>query len=150
MKQKIKKEEGSSLIETALVMPVLLLLLIGAVDLGRGYYAAMEVSSAAEAGALYGIQSPSDIVGMVAAAKLDATDVPGMTITSTPLSGCECFDGSKSVSPCGTAPPTCGIDNAVDFVEVDTSFTYVPLLTYPGITTPIILTGKERMRMAIQ
>ena len=53
-------EEGSSLVEVALVLPMMLLLLVGSVDFGRGYYAAMEVSSAANAGACYGVQEPTD------------------------------------------------------------------------------------------
>ena len=48
-------ETGSALLEVALILPTLILVLVGAVDFGRAYYVTIEVSSAAEAGALYTI-----------------------------------------------------------------------------------------------
>lgn len=134
--------DGSSLIETALLLPVLLLLLVGAFDFGRAYYAALEVASAAEAGALYGVQYPSDAAGMIAAAKADATDITNFS--STAIYGCQCSDGSGTSAACGTRP-TCSL-NVVNYVEVDTTATYTPLLKYPGIPSTLALKGKARMR----
>jgi Flp pilus assembly protein TadG len=137
-----KKQDGSSLIEVAIITPVLLFLMVGAVDFGRGYYYANEVSAAAETGALYGSLNNTDTAGMIAAAKLDAKDVSGINVTA--ITGCECSDGTHSVTNCGTAP-TCGV-NVVNFVEVDTSATYTPILKYPGIGSSFALTGKGRLR----
>ncbi len=142
----LRNEAGVSLIETALLLPVLLLMMVGAVDFGRAYYAAIEVQSAAEAGALYGVQYPSDTAGMISAAKADATNVTGLT----PLAyfGCECFDGTSTVSSCTKTPTTCGTNNFINYAEVDTTATYTTLLKYPGIPSTITLTGKARMRSA--
>jgi len=139
-------EEAVSLIETALLLPVLLLMMVGAVDFGRAYYAAIEVQSAAEAGALYGVQYPSDTTGMVSAAKADATNVTGLTPVAS--FGCECFDGTSAISSCTTEPSTCGTNNFINYAEVDTTATYTTLLKYPGIASTITLTGKARMRSA--
>src|SRR5271169_6845725 len=88
-------EAGSSLIELALVLPVLFLLVLGVVDFGRAYYLAIEVSQAAHTAALYGSQNPSDTIGMQNAAVADAQDVPNFTTSSvTAVFGCECADGS--------------------------------------------------------
>ncbi len=82
--------EGTSILEAALILPVLLLMLVVAVDLGRAYYVAIEVASAAHAGALYGAQYPTDTNGMIAASKLDALDVPTLSVVAA--YGCECSD----------------------------------------------------------
>jgi Flp pilus assembly protein TadG len=135
-------EQGSALIEFAFMLPMLVLLLTGAVDLGRAWYFDIEVASAAEAGALYGVQNPGDISGMNAAASLDAPDLANLQTSST--YGSECSDGS-SVVALSTSTPTCSA-NAVEFVEVDTTATYKPMLIYPGAASLFTMTAKSRMR----
>ena len=49
---------GQSLVEFALVLPILLLLLGGAIDLGRLFYAQVSISNAAKEGAFYGSTNP--------------------------------------------------------------------------------------------
>ena len=138
----LNQEAGASLIEFALIFPFLILLLVGAVDFGRGWYVDLEVEAAAEAGALYGVQYPSDTTGMNAAALRDAPDLTSMQSTAT--YGSECSDGSSatalaaSVSGCGA--------NSVAYVEVDTTVTYQPVLAFPGIASLFSLTAKSRMR----
>ena len=92
------REEGNSLLETALVLPVLLLLLAGAVDVGRAYRAAMIVNGAASTGAVYGTHYPTDTAGMKLAAQLNASKI--VTVTSTATYGCECADGTKPIGSC--------------------------------------------------
>ena len=141
-----KSESGSSLIEMALVLPVLFLLLMGVVDFGRAYYLAIEVSQAAHTAALYGSQNPTDIAGMQSAAVADAPDVPSFTTSSvTATSGCECSDGSSPVANC-TTNPNCGGLITVDYVQVNTSVSYSAIFPYPGIPSPLTLTGSARMR----
>jgi hypothetical protein len=81
---------------------------------------------------------------MIAAAKLDAKDVSNLAAQAS--YGCECSDGSSPVASCGTAP-SCAV-NVVNYVEVDTSATYTPILKYPGIGSSFALSGKGRMRAA--
>lgn len=52
------KEEGQSLVELALLLPVLILILAGALDLGRAFYAYTTVVNAAREGARYGAFHP--------------------------------------------------------------------------------------------
>ena len=47
---------GQSLVELSLLLPLLALLLLGAVDLGRAFFAYNRLTNAVEAGALYGIR----------------------------------------------------------------------------------------------
>ena len=140
-----RAENGSSLVELAVVLPVLFLLLLGVADFGRAYYLGMEVSQAANSAALYGSQAPSDAAGIASAAVADAQDVPGFTTSSvTVTSGCECSDGSSPILGCSPVP-TCST-NAVTYVQVDTVATYKATFPYPGIPASIVLRGKARMR----
>ncbi len=137
-----REEDGTSILETALVLPVLLLMLVGAVDLGRAYYTAIEVNSAAHAGAMYGSQNASDVAGMITAANAEAPDVAGLTPTA--MYGCECSDGS-GISPSCSSTPSCPY-NTVYYVEVDTTATYTPLLSLSGVFGPLNLKSSARMR----
>jgi Flp pilus assembly protein TadG len=144
-------ESGTSLIEMALLLPILFLLLIGTVDFGRAYYLEIEVSRAAHTGALYGSQNPTDLTGMTNAAVADAADVSGLT--STAAYGYECSDGTQRSASCGStsctmtpvAPTGCGF-NTVYYIQVNTSVTYNAMFPYPGIPTPIVLRGQATMR----
>ena len=138
------REEGSSVVELALLMPVLVLLLVGAVDYGQAYYVAIEVASAAAAGAGYGVANPTDTAGMQTAAQLDAGDVPTMTATAT--TGCECSDGTSVAVGCSPVP-SCTY-NRLNYVDVSTSVSYRPMLVYPLFPSPFVLRGHARMRIA--
>jgi len=137
-------DRGSSLVEAALFAPVLILLFAGAVDLGRAYYVAIEVSSAASSGALYGVQNYSDITGMTAAAQLDALDVPGLATTA--VYGCECSDGTLASNTCSSLP-LCST-NVVNYVQVNTTATYSSIFSYSGLPASFVLKGNARMRSA--
>jgi Flp pilus assembly protein TadG len=52
-------EQGQSLTELALTMSILLILLVGIVDIGRGFFTYMALRDAAQEGALYGSTSPT-------------------------------------------------------------------------------------------
>jgi Flp pilus assembly protein TadG len=92
-------EQGSSLIETALLIPFLLLLLLGAVDFGRAFYMAIELAGAAQAGATYGVLKPTDIAGMRAAAASDASEISNLRVSNSEY-GCECSDGTSYSASC--------------------------------------------------
>jgi Flp pilus assembly protein TadG len=138
-----KLDCGSSLIEVALVTPVLLLLLLGTFDFGLAFFTAIEVAGAAHAGAEYGIQNPSDSAGIQAAAIADAPDVSGLTI-STSAYGCECSDGTAFSATCSSTP-SC-TNNVVYRVTVNASTTYKPLFPWPGIPSAIPLSQSATMR----
>jgi Flp pilus assembly protein TadG len=139
----VRGEEGSQLIELALVLPMLFAVFVGAVDFGRAYFVSMEVTSAAEAGAMYGISNPADTTGMRSAALANAPDLPGLTPTAT--YGIECADGTSPVLANNTPPSSCPT-GVVQYVEVDTTASYQPILYYPGFQSAFTLSSKSRMR----
>jgi Flp pilus assembly protein TadG len=140
----LKDRKGSSLVECAVVLPVLLLLMVGSIDFGRAYFISIQVASAAQAGAAYGVQSFTDTAGMITAAKLNAPSVPSMTTVAT--FGCECHDGSSSSALC-TSNPTCP-QNVLNYADVTTTAVYTPMLPYPGIPAAINLRSEVRMRVS--
>ncbi len=139
----LRGERGASLLEFALVLPLFMLLLFGAVDFGRAYYLSMEVAGAAQAGAVYGIQNPGDITGIQTAAVADAPNVSGLTATATSIS--ECSDGTHSpnasLDVCKAEGTTC-----VALVTVSVNATYTPLFPWPGIPKSITLSQQAAMR----
>jgi Flp pilus assembly protein TadG len=54
---------GQSLTELALVLPLLALILLGVVDLGRAFFYSTRLSDAVKEGALYGIHYPANVSG---------------------------------------------------------------------------------------
>jgi Flp pilus assembly protein TadG len=57
-------ERGQSLVELALSLPLLLLILLGTVDLGRAFFDYVELRNAAREGAGYGARRPEDRPGI--------------------------------------------------------------------------------------
>lgn len=139
-------EQGSSLIEIAMVLPMLLVILMGCVDLGRYFYLANEVAGAAHSGAVYGSQHASDTTNMVNAAKLDAPNVTGLTVNAT--WGCECPDGTNASANCA-ATPTCST-SMVYYATVKASATYSALFPWQGLPSPLTLTSSATMRSNTQ
>ncbi len=78
-----RRERGEGLVEFALILPVLMLVLMGIIDLGRAVYAYNVVANSAREGARYGIASPSDTVGMINVARSSAVGLDPNRITVT-------------------------------------------------------------------
>jgi Flp pilus assembly protein TadG len=125
--------------EFALMLPFMLLLLLGVVEIGRAVFISIAVANGATAGVEYGAQSPTtaaDNAGMQTAAQNDA-NVSGMTASAT--QGCRCDSGSGTScsvplppsSSCATI--SCGSGQIVECVEVTTNATFNSLLHYPGL-----------------
>jgi hypothetical protein len=84
---------GQSLVEFALLLPIMLLLAVMLVDLGRAIYYYSVIFNAAREGARYGIIHPTDGSGIEAAARsltvgLDQDDLTiSSVLPSPPVSG---------------------------------------------------------------
>jgi Flp pilus assembly protein TadG len=148
-------ERGVSTLEVSLMLPFLLLLLLGVFDFAQMFHLAIEVSSAARAGAQYGYQNSAtqiDTSGMIAAAEGDTSDV----ITwgdNTASYGCMCSDGTNqnqiassnasSTSLCPIAPSTCTSNGTqlVNYVQVQTQASFTPVFPWPGVPSSVTLNG---------
>ncbi len=64
IRNRISYRKGQSIIEMALLLPVLLLISVVAIDLGRGIYYYSVIFNATREGARFGIIHPEDITGI--------------------------------------------------------------------------------------
>ena len=71
------RSRGQALVELALVTPVLLVLLLGAVDLGRLFYARITVTNAAREGAMMAAKEPGSVDGRRGLLQLQQDHVRG-------------------------------------------------------------------------
>ena len=134
-----RHDAGQALVESALVAPLLIALLIGAAELARFAYGAIEVANAARAGAQYGAQSgytASDTAGIVNAAANDASNLTGLTTTSSYT--CACSDGSASTC----AQTDCASSHIEQTLTVNTQATITPVVHIPELPRSYTLKGK--------
>lgn len=80
-----KLEQGSNMVEFALVFGIASLLIFGLIDLSRVVYASTALEAAAQAGARYGITAPDNEAGIRAAVTEDlvGVDTGALEITIT-------------------------------------------------------------------
>jgi len=69
MVKKKDKSRGQSMVELALILPIVLLVVLGIIEFGRAFFIYTVVSGAAREGARYGITQPKDLAGITAAAR---------------------------------------------------------------------------------
>lgn len=174
----LDNDAGSAFVETALVLPLLLLIVMGAAELGRIAYAAVEVANAARAGAAYGAQSTltASETGTIAsglndqiavAAVADAADFTAGTVQATASNSCVCqTTNSITGAVTSSAPISCtsstaaaanycqasattGVTNTIiQYVQVNTDATVKSMFKYPGLPTSYTLNGSATMRVA--
>ncbi|HVB34684.1 MAG TPA: TadE/TadG family type IV pilus assembly protein [Patescibacteria group bacterium] len=159
----IRSQGGQSLAEVALMTPLLLAMLLGAIELGRYAYISILVGNAARAGAAFAserLMNAGNTPGIVQAAKNDyqnnGQDPALLTVTAADACGCD--DGSYPVSvtaaactptPGGT-PPSCSAGATwVVMVTVTASGKYSSLFSYPWIPNPITISKQSTMRAAL-
>ena len=135
-------ESGQALVELALTIPIMLLLLLGAAELARVAYAAIEISNAANAAAQFATQNPSTMNntdGITLAAQADAANLHG--VTAEPIGKTHsCSDGSAYVDS------TCATGIALTAVTIRTSVTFDPLIHLPFLPSTFTLHGYSTMQ----
>ena len=133
---------GVATIELALLLPLAVLFLLGAVDFGRIFYEAVTVASAARAGVSYGslrADLSQNTAGIQQLSEEDAQNLNAINVTAERL--CECADGSpidRSLS-CGEGRPRV-------YVHVTAEKTFQTLIPYPGIPDPVTIRSEAYMR----
>ena len=142
MRLKKRSEAGSAFVELGLFTPVLILMMVGAVDLARVFFASISLTNAAEVGVLYGsrtVANSTDTDGMANAARADATDLSGVTATGERY--CTCTTSSSLVcsASCDGTQRT--------YVSVQTAYTYTTLAPIPWVPSSIALSRKAVFRV---
>ena len=149
-----RSESGQSLVEVALLLPFLVLMMLGVIELGRYAYIGILVGNAARAGAAYGIESlpqSVDTVNISLAAQNDFQNngQNGLTVTSSVSCGCD-SGGSVTSSACtGAGSGSCASGHWVVIVSVTASGTFNSLFNYPGISSSITISRTSSMRVRL-
>jgi Flp pilus assembly protein TadG len=145
MRRLIRSERGTSMVEFALLAPVLILLVIGLIEVGRYTYFGILAAHAAETGAKYGAQNlytAQDKNGMQTAALNDAQNLSGFSANANHT----CSQNGALVNCVGGMPgPT-----MTYYVYVTVSGSFHSLLNYPGIPTSVPITAFATMRVQNQ
>lgn len=139
------RRRGSAAVEAALILPVLLLMLTALYDLGFTAFEAMQVQSAADAGAQYAAGSGWDPAAITNAVT-SATGGSNITATPAPSRFCACSAGGTLVDIACTA--TCpGGDAPGVYALVSAQKVHSTVLPYPTLPQPRILTGRAITRL---
>jgi len=128
---KRQKSRGQSLVEFAVLLPILVMILAIAADFGRAFTAYIAISSAAREGAAYGMQSSdqaSDTAMIRAAALADAPTIWGTEPTVPDAVITEDAQG-------------------YDMVSVTVNYSFSTFLPLPSVTSPVLLTRTVSMRV---
>ena len=141
---RLRSEEGSALLEFSLIVPLVVFMFLGVVDLGLVIAQSMTVSQAAESGASYGTLAGNgtDTAGMQAAATKTANGMSGFKVTAT--TWCSCTSAG-SATGCSSSCP--GSASPIQYVQVQTSAPASLIAKYPGLPTAIQLMGSSILRV---
>ena len=164
-----RSDSGQSLIELALLTPLLLSMIIGIVEMGRYASMSLTIGNAARAGAAFGAQSTTDAGdpggpgpnGLIEKAALDdLTDLPGgLTCPAgsgascvTPTFVCGCDTGGTVIPTTETnaaCAVTCNVgSHLVVSVQVTVTGKFNSLFTWPGIPASLTITKTATERVS--
>jgi Flp pilus assembly protein TadG len=125
-------DRAQSLVEFALVFPVLLVLALAAVDYGRAYFDYISVTNAARNGASYastGAEAPSDTAGIRSAVLNEMGDVQ---------------DKDSVVVTVATGTDSSG----KMYAKVTVQHTFSTIFSWPGLPTSVPIQRSVLMRVA--
>lgn len=166
-KSLFQDDRGGALVELALTTPLFVLMMLGAIELGRIAYFAIEVENAARAGASYGsvnIGNANNISNIQQAAKNDAPDISDLVVVS-PGSTCVCetlntttgtpsFNPGSGTTSCTsstitscTAESSSSVQSVIYYVTVSTQATINPIVKLPSLPTTYSLNGYSALRV---
>jgi Flp pilus assembly protein TadG len=140
-------ERGAALVEFAIVLPLLTMVMLGAVDFSRVWVQSSAVENAAHAGAQYGAQTTShavDTSGIYNAVMddLNASAAATETFTVASQQYCECAN-TVSVD-CDDGE--CSSGGVHMYVRVRVNSTFETMFDYPGIPREIDVSREARIR----
>ena len=152
----LRSPSGQTLLEVTLLLPVLLTLMLGVIEIGRYAYIQILVANAARAGAAYGAQNLAqsvDTAGIQTAADNDYQNngeaVSTLTVTSLTSCGCDNAGTLTAAASCtGAGAGTCAAGHWVVSVSVTAKGTFNSLFGYPGIPKSMSVTSTSTMRVA--
>ncbi len=133
-KQSRRRYRGQSLVELALVTPILLLLLMISIDVGAAMSAYTTVGSMARQGAYYGSHNPDDTAGISSTALGESGAIYGVMPTVSSDVVDDSFDVPNTTTPYQT-------------VIVTVTYQYNPLFSIPPMPSSMTIKRQVEMRV---
>ena len=142
----LRSEDGSALLEFSLILPIVIFMFIGMINLAVAIEQGIVVSEAAEAGTRYGTlpSKSTDLAGMQTATNNAASGVSGF---SPPVvkSWCSCVPAGPALPSCSSTCPNSSTPDR--YIQVQTSATVPALANYPGLASSFALKGFSALRV---
>jgi Flp pilus assembly protein TadG len=129
-------QRGQSLTELALTIPILMLLVVGAVDLGRVLYVQVSTAAAAQAGALYASKSKTTAN--------DITEIRNRVKAEMPVVLTK-FDANPTINKVLSGDNGDGFGRP--YVQVTVSVAVAPIFRWTGMPTSYTVTRTATMRV---
>lgn len=143
LRRLIRGTRGQSLAELALLLPVLLLLVLGAIDFGRLYFAYVSVTNASRNAAQYGS------FNTIRASDEDCTD--GNCLRLAAIADTSNLLNTSATNPDVTTEP-CSAgsldDQGRECVRITVTYTFETLVPWPGLPNSIDMSRTVQMRVA--
>ncbi|MDZ4278527.1 MAG: TadE/TadG family type IV pilus assembly protein [Dehalococcoidia bacterium] len=127
-------ERAQSLVEFALLAPVLIILMLGIIDYGRVYFAYISVTNGARTGADYAATGPtaaSDLAGIKNAATAETSELLNTSPTNPNVSAAIGTDGQGRT-----------------YADVTVEYTFTTLFPWPGLPSSIDMERTVRASVA--
>ncbi|HYC03043.1 MAG TPA: TadE/TadG family type IV pilus assembly protein [Azospirillaceae bacterium] len=138
-----RNRDGAIAIETAVLAPVAVLMLVGLVDHGLLAQRSMALTAAARSGVQAYMQAPgTGGAGIARSVALAALPTTGSTPTATAAQSCEC--PGAATGDCATLVCT-GAPRA--YLTVTVAQEYSTLMRYPWLPSPTRLSGRAVLRV---
>src|SRR3954452_4756204 len=163
---------GQSLVEFALLLPVIALLVLGTTDLGRAFFAYQRLTNAVMQGALFGVHYPTQLTGtctttpclnadpynIVYQVRQESAGSDGVadanltiTVVSSSSSDILCYSGrTTTLLTSGSYPGDCTKATTGDTLQVRGTYLFRPLTAQLAGITGATLRMRSTVRVVIQ
>ncbi len=132
--QRARGQRGQALVEMAMIAPFLLVLMLGAIDFGRVYFAYVAVTNGARNGADYaagGSNAAADLASIKAAVVADTNELLDVSPTNPDVTVVTSTDSQGRL-----------------YADVSVQYTFTTIFDWPGLPHSIDLERTVRARVA--
>ena len=143
----LRNADGATVVEFAVVLPMLMTAVAGLCDFGLAAYADIQVQQAVQLGAQYAIERGWDPAAISAAVVNSGSSLGGSVVaTPAPTKTCGC-PSSSGVTSADCTTGACGADTVYTYVTVSAQLTYSTILPWPGVPNSYTFTAQSMVRI---
>lgn len=135
----ILDSSGTAALELGLLTPLLVLILVSVIEIGRGAYEAMQVRYAVEAGMQYAANNDYNAAA-ISTAVTSSSSAAGMAATPAPSEFCGC-PGTSGVTQVSCGSTCVSGDAAGSYVQINATLPHTEILALPGMPSSFTATA---------